>query len=155
MVDQHGALQIRLKLLHSERSEGFAVFPDGDHSCLLMWRLCQVQRFLDASALIVSSPAFCMRGDDNWEGCLWITSELGRGLHLQLRWPKPQGFQLGKQQLSGKVGASEWTDAQGERQAFNFGPFQTLEDSRDPVSDSLLAMVRIQGISADHLKLRT
>ena len=117
MVDQHGALQIRLKLLHSERSEGrtaqkaktagihrsdfehdwkllnhifywlsrlagpsgihfvertgtfafawwsgFAVFPDGDHSCLLMWRLGQVQRFLDASALIVSSPAFCMRG---------------------------------------------------------------------------------------------
>lgn len=114
MVDQHGALQIRLKLLHSERSEGFAVFPDGDHSCLLMWRLGQVQRFLDASALIVSSPAFCMRDDDNWEGCLWITSELGRGLHLQLRWPKPQGFQLGKQQLSGKVGASEWTDAQGE-----------------------------------------
>lgn len=136
MVDQHGALQIRLKLLHSERSEGFAVFPDGDHSCLLMWRLGQVQRFLDASALIVSSPAFCMRGNDNWEGCLWITSELGRGLHLQLRWPKPQGFQLGKQQLSGKVGASEWTDAQGERQAFNFGPFQTLEDSRDPVSES-------------------
>lgn len=120
MVDQHGALQIRLKLLHSERSEGrtaqkaktagihrsdfehdwkllnhifywlsrlagpsgihfvertgtfawsgFAVFPDGDHSCLLMWRLGQVQRFLDASALIVSSPAFCMPGDDNWEG---------------------------------------------------------------------------------------
>jgi hypothetical protein len=33
-----------------------------------MWRLGQVQRFLDASALIVSSPAFCMRGDDNWEG---------------------------------------------------------------------------------------
>ena len=42
------------------------VFPDGD-SCVLMWRLGQVACFLDASS-IWSSPVFCIRGTENWEG---------------------------------------------------------------------------------------
>eukprot|EP00438_Fugacium_kawagutii_P029500 Skav222726 [mRNA] locus=scaffold2390:169558:175288:+ [translate_table: standard] len=127
----------------SQEELGFVVLPDGDNSCLLMWRLGQVKRFLDASAFVLSSPAFCLRG---------------KALYLQLRWPsKPQSV-LGIEQLSGKLGESEWREAQGEalvhwegyrevlhreKLVFSFGPFDALEKSLDPVSDSLLVMVRI------------
>jgi len=156
LLDSSGSLQMRLRLLRCERSEGFVVFPDGD-SCVLMWRLGQVACFLDASS-IWSSPVFCIRGTENWEGCLWMESNLDRALLLQLRWPPTRGATPGAPQLSAKVGPSRWMDAReapGESLVFNFGPFDTLSDSLDPVSDSLLIMLRIHGTSADHLKLRS
>lgn len=153
VVDADGMLQVHLKLLNTERVEGLAVFPDGENSCTIFWRLAKVHRFLDASEVILSSPLFKLRGTDGgWEGCLLLEAERNQPLKLQLRLILPaQTIPLAK--LAGCAWREATPGEQDGRKLFRFGPFESLKDARDEC-DALLVMVRLPGVGADNIKVR-